>query len=66
MFSITNLATATPLTAVKNEIPDVSDLAQKADYHAEIIKIIKNEYFTTSDIIGSRIIYLMQIYQQKN
>ena len=31
MFSITNLPTTTSLTSVKNDIPDVSDLVQKAD-----------------------------------
>ena len=42
--SITNLATTAALT----KIPNISDLAKKADYDAKISKMGK-KYFTTSD-----------------
>ena len=46
--SVSNLATTAALTAVKNKIPNVSNLFKKADYVAKISDI-ENEYFTTSD-----------------
>ena len=48
ILSISGLATTTALTAVENEIPDISDLVKKADYDAEILDI-KSKYFTTAD-----------------
>ena len=38
LTNITNLATTTALTAVKNKIPNVSNLVKKPDYNCEIEK----------------------------
>ena len=46
--SIIGLATTAALTAVKNKIPDVSNLVKKTDYNAKILDI-KYRYFTTAD-----------------
>ena len=45
--SISGLTTNAALTAVKNKIPDVSNLVKKTDY-AEILDI-KSKFFTTAD-----------------
>ena len=37
-----NLATTTALTAVKNKIPNVSNLVKKTDYNTKINEIEKN------------------------
>ena len=54
MPSITNLATITALTAVENEIPNVSNLVKKADYNTKTNESEKkftdhdhDEYITT-------------------
>ena len=44
-----NLSTTTALTTVENKIPNVSNLANKADYNAKISEMEKNIFFTTSD-----------------
>ena len=44
---ITNLATKSSVTAVKNKIPDAKGLVKKTDYSAEITKI-KNDYVTNT------------------
>ena len=47
--SISALATTAALTAVENEIPDVSNLVRKEiDYDAKILDI-ESKYFTTAD-----------------
>ena len=46
--SIIGLATTAALTAIKNKIPDVSNLVKKTDYNAKILDI-KYRYFTTAD-----------------
>ena len=46
--NISGLATTAALTAVKEKIPNVSDLVQKPDYEAKI-KDIEGKYFSTSD-----------------
>ena len=42
---ITNLATKSSITAVKNKIPDVKDFVKKTDYATEITSI-KSDYVT--------------------
>ena len=44
---ITNLATKSSLTAVKNKIPDVNGFVKKTDYATEITSI-KNDYVTNA------------------
>ena len=44
-----NLFTTTALTTVENKIPNVSNLANKADYNAKISEMEKKKFFTTSD-----------------
>ena len=44
--TISSLATAAALTAVKNEVPDVSNLVKKTDYDSKILDI-KSKYFIT-------------------
>ena len=39
---LTNLTTTTALTAVENEIPNVSNLVKKTDYNTKINKSEKN------------------------
>ena len=41
MGSITNLATTTALTGVRNKIPNVSNLVIKTDYNTKTNKIEK-------------------------
>ena len=48
-LAVTGLAAATALTAIENEIPDVSNLVKKKkDYDAKILDI-ESKYFTTAD-----------------
>ena len=47
-LTTTGLATTAILNAVKNEIPNVSDIVKKTDYDAEIPDI-DVKYFTMSD-----------------
>ena len=47
-LTITGLATTATLNAVKNEIPNVSDIVRKTDYDAETPDI-DGKYFTMSD-----------------
>ena len=47
-LATTGLATTATLNAVKNEIPNVSDIVKKTDYDAEIPDI-DVKYFTMSD-----------------
>ena len=47
-LATTGLATTAILNAVKNEIPNVSDIVKKTDYDAEIPDI-DVKYFTMSD-----------------
>ena len=47
-LTITGLATTATLNAIKNEIPNVSDIVRKADYDAETPDI-DGKYFTMSD-----------------
>ena len=42
---ITNLATKSSVTAVKNKIPNVKSFVKKTDYETEITSI-KNDYVT--------------------
>ena len=44
--TISSLATAAALTAVKNEVPDVSNLVKKTDYDSKILDI-ESKYFIT-------------------
>ena len=44
---ITNLATKSSVTAVKNKIPDVKGFFEKSDYATEITSI-KNDYVTNA------------------
>ena len=49
MPSVTNLGTTAALTAVKNKMPNVSNLVKNvSDYDAKISEM-KNKYFTISD-----------------
>ena len=48
MPSISGLATIAALTAVKNKIPDVSNLVKKTDDDDKILDI-EFKYFTTAD-----------------
>ena len=43
MFSITNLATTTSLTAIENKIPNVINLVNKTDYNKKINEIEKRK-----------------------
>ena len=46
---ITNLATKSSLTAVKNKIPDVKSFVKKTDYSTEVTSI-KNDYVTKASL----------------
>ena len=60
-----NLATTTALTAVENKIPNVSNLAKKADYNAKIWEMEKKYFLLLLIIISSQVIYLMQRCHKK-
>ena len=54
--SITELPTTTALNAVKNKIPNASDLVKKTDYDAKILDI-ESKYYNkfTNEIIIAKI-----------